>query len=196
MIIKPNSFLVRVASSLFLVALVTLLFSSKTLANESTEEPAGDDYGTEYDYIMSLEGPSSITPLEGVLYRYNDGSFKGTLGTKGVSAISCVLSGNAGGVETLYYIYIRWSGDEAVQSISANNLKITNTSALNPKTYHSGGFHISGLSGTSGYKSIGTCYIPKDVKKVRIKSTGLQAFFYTADFWIRLNEINGILNLP
>ena len=38
---------------------------------------------------------------------------------------------------------------------------------------------------------IGTCTIPERVSKVRIKTTGLQAYFYNENFWIRIGEING-----
>lgn len=195
---KKKDLIFSIVFTPFLLTALCFLLSSAALAGESTnaDQQRPEDYSTDYDYIMSLDGPSSMVSLGGALYRDNDGDLKGTLATRGVSAISCVLSGNAGGIENLYYIYIRWNGDEAVQSISASDLKITNTSVLNPVTYHSGGFSISGLSGTSGYRSIGTCYIPKSVNKVRIKSTGLKAYFYNADFWLKLNEINGIYNLP
>ena len=38
---------------------------------------------------------------------------------------------------------------------------------------------------------IGTCTIPERVSKVRIKTTGLQAYFYNENYWIRIGEING-----
>ena len=82
-----------------------------------------------------------------------------------------------------------------VQSISASNLKISNTSTIHPSAFFSRGFFISGLSSNSGYRQIGTCYIPSDVNVVRVKSTGLKAFFYNRDFWIRMGELNGTISL-
>jgi hypothetical protein len=116
-------------------------------------------------------------------------------GAYGITKVQCVLSGNTGGIKRLYSIYIRWSGNNKVQSISASNLKISNTSTIHPSAFFSRGFFISGLSSNSGYRQIGTCYIPSDVNVVRVKSTGLKAFFYNRDFWIRMGELNGTISL-
>ena len=55
--------------------------------------------------------------------------------------------------------------------------------------------YIMSLEGPSGYQSIGTCTIPESVSKVRIKTTGLQAYFYNEDFWISMGENNGTTNI-
>ncbi len=95
----------------------------------------------------------------------------------------------------MYQIYISWKGGNQVQSIQADRLKITNTSNLNSVTYYNNSFFIQGLSATQGSKTVGGCIIPANVKTVRIKTTGLRAYFYDRDYWIRMNEINGPFNL-
>lgn len=77
-----------------------------------------------------------------------------------------------------------------MQSIKADLPWILDTNIINYTNYYYDGFFISGLSSTSGYRSIGTCYIPSEITKVRIRTAGLQAYFYNEDFWVKFNEIN------
>ena len=53
----------------------------------------------------------------------------------GITAVSCTLVGNTGGIRNLYQIYIRWNGTNKVQSLQATKLKITTTSILNQQIY-------------------------------------------------------------
>ena len=108
--------------------------------------------------IMSLDGPST----------------------------TCVLSGRTGGIPTLYTIYIRWQGSNAVQALRADNLYIVGDSQ-----YYSKGFLIDGLSATQGYRSIGTCVIPDTEESVYISTNNLRCYFYNEDYWIKFNEIGG-----
>ena len=43
----------------------------------------------------------------------------------------------------------------------------------------------------NSYSSVGTCYIPKSVNSVYMKTTRLGAYFYDKDYWIKLGEISG-----
>lgn len=124
------------------------------------------------EYIMSVDAPTVTINLS----KDENGDYKGTT-RSGKTYVSCVLSGNTGGVDRLYEIYIRWSGTNSVQSISANLLWILDTSIISPTTFYENGFSIAGLSATSGYKPVGTCYIPPEIEKVRIRTMGLKAFF-------------------
>ena len=147
------------------------------------------------DIIMNLDGPGVI--FEGELTQDENGNYKGYLKSNtGITAIKCVLYGNQAGVKNLYQIYIKWSGSNKVQSIQANNLYIKNSNVLDGTVYHSSGFFIKGLSSSSGYKCIDTCTIPLTETSVRIKTSGLQAYFYDRNFWVSSGEINGSFKLP
>lgn len=149
-----------------------------------------DAYSDNEKYIMSVEAPTATIDLS----QDKNGNYRGTL-RSGATYISCVLSSNTGGIDRLYEIYIRWSGSNLVQSISADLLWILDTSITSPTTFYQNDFFISGLSAANGYKPIGTCYIPPEIKTVRIRTKGLKAFFYNEDYWLRFNEINDSYNL-
>ncbi len=137
--------------------------------------------------VMSLEGPSAT--FEGSLVKDENGNYSGQL-RSGFTQVSCVLSGGTGGISTLYTVYIRWQGSNAVQALSANNLYITGDSQ-----YRNKGFLIDGLSSNSGYRSVGTCTIPSSEDRVYISTNNLRCFFYNEDIWIRFNEIGGWVNV-
>lgn len=137
------------------------------------------------DYIMSLEGPTVIFELE----ENENGDFEGRANV-GATAISCVLSGNTGGIDRLYEIYIRWTGTNFVEAIRANAMWILDRDILNPTTFYYKSFYVDGLSAPSGFSPIGTCYIPDGIDAVRIRTVGLQAYFYDKDFWLSNGEIN------
>lgn len=150
----------------------------------------------EFDSIVNseyfYEGPSVEFNLS------NENNYTDTIKTRGISGVtvvSCSLSGHTGGVDGLYQIIIHWNGNNRVKSLSANKLYINNGNILSPKTYSSKGFSIDCKSTYTGYRVIGTCYIPKEVKSVRVSSKILQAYFNDRDYWLRLNEIYGTINL-
>ena len=147
---------------------------------------------TERNNKYFYEGPS----VEFDLSKENNYTDKiKTRGISGVTTITCSLSGRTGGIDGLYEIIIHWQGNNRVNSISASKLYINNGNILSPKTYRTSGFGIDCKSKYSGYRVIGTCYIPKEVKSVRVSSKLLQAYFNDRDYWIRLNELYGTINL-
>lgn len=134
----------------------------------------------------------------GTLQQDENGDYRGQIlppVSAGYTAVQCVLSGNTGGISNLYQIYIRWSGSTQVANIKASSLTVSSTSVLSPATYYSNSFLISAGSTTSGYRSIGTCSIPTSVKKVRIKTSGLQCFFNNEYTWLSTGELNGTVNV-
>lgn len=123
------------------------------------------------------------------LNRNSDGSFSGESTIYGVTAVSCFLSGNTGGIDELYEIYIRWSGGAQVIGIKASNLKI---SSLNSSaTYFSDSFSVDCHLESHGTAAVRTCYIPNSVKTVRIKTTNLMTYFAYENIWLSTGEING-----
>lgn len=111
----------------------------------------------------------------------------------GTSGITCMLSGNTGGIDNLYTIYIRWYGDEQIANISGDSMKISTTN--NSNTYYDNDFFFSCGATCSGNQSIGTCIIPTNVKTVRAKTTKLRAYFNSASMWIQSGEINKIFSV-
>ena len=128
---------------------------------------------------INFEFHNGITGIVGP-----NGSGKSNVG--GFTTVTCVLSGRTGGIPTLYTIYIRWQGSNAVQALRADNLYIVGDSQ-----YYSKGFLIDGLSATQGYRSIGTCVIPDTEESVYISTNNLRCYFYNEDYWIKFNEIGG-----
>lgn len=123
------------------------------------------------------------------LHQNADGSYSGAKSINGITAVSCFLSGNTGGIDDLYQIFIRWSGSSQVLGIRASNIKI---SSLNySTTYYENNFKVDCRLTSSGTRAIGSCYIPSSVKTVRIKTTGLQTEFAYEYVWVSTGEING-----
>ncbi len=104
-----------------------------------------------------------------------------------VTTVTCFLSGNTGGIDDLYEVFIRWNGSQLIQ-ITASNLKIT--SLDNATTYYNKSFYIDCKLTSIGTRAIGTCYIPNSVQKVRIKTTNMKAQFLYKYVWLS-TEING-----
>ena len=119
---------------------------------------------------MSLDGPS--TTFDGRLFLDENGNYSGQL-RSGFTTVTCVLSGRTGGIPTLYTIYIRWQGSNAVQALRADNLYIVGDSQ-----YYSKGFLIDGV-------------IPDTEESVYISTNNLRCYFYNEDYWIKFNEIGG-----
>ena len=84
-------------------------------------------------FQWEFEGPS--VTYTGELTRNESGAFSGQI-RSGITTVTCILSGNTGGISTLYNIYIRWNGTNQVQSIQADKLWILNTSITSPVTYY------------------------------------------------------------
>ena len=144
--------------SIFLACCLLLSINFETVFASDIETNTNAD-------IMSLDGPS--TTFDGRLFLDENGNYSGQL-RSGFTTVTCVLSGRTGGIPTLYTIYIRWQGSNAVQ-----------------------GFLIDGLSATQGYRSIGTCVIPDTEESVYISTNNLRCYFYNEDYWIKFNEIGG-----
>lgn len=162
--------------SLFLAFSLLLSLNFTTVFASTTEKIR--DNG-----IMLLEGPS--TTFEGHLVLDENGNYSGQL-RSGFTTVTCVLSGRTGGIPTLYTIYIRWKGSNAVQALQADNLYIVGESQ-----YYNRKFFIDGLSDTQGYCSVGTCVIPDEEESVYVSTNNLRCFFYNEDYWIKFNEIGG-----
>lgn len=178
---------------LSIVLVFSVLFYSSGLSVHASEITDEDD--KQYDYIMSLEGPSVL--FEGNLTKNSDGNFVGTL-RSGWSTISCVLSGDTAGVSRLYKVYIRWTGHNAIQAIKAKNITIKNANILSSdEPYFDRPFFIQGLSSASGYKDIGTCYIDDNVKNVKVKTEGLMVALYDDNEFVFMStgEISGNIRL-
>jgi hypothetical protein len=127
-----------------------------------------------------------------------NGNYSGVLNlpsSRGVTAVKCTLSRYSGGVSNRYEILIRWAGSSQVANIRASNLTVSDTSYFSPDTYFSQSFFINAGSTKSGYRSIGYCTIPTSVKRVRIKTRGLQCYFNNESTWFSTGELNGTVSV-
>ena len=174
--IKMDMKKIRKVMSIFLACCLLLSINFETVFASDIETNTNAD-------IMSLDGPS--TTFDGRLFLDENGNYSWQL-RSGFTTVTCVLSGRTGGIPTLYTIYIRWQGSNAVQALRADNLYIVGDSQ-----YYSKGFLIDGLSATQGYRSIGTCVIPDTEESVYISTNNLRCYFYNEDYWIKFNEIGG-----
>lgn len=179
------------SKSLSLILILSIIFtpiiSLTTYASENQKYIVGPTVTVDLGILGSSE-----------LKQDKNGNYSGELtplSSTGLTSVTCVLSGGTGGISNLYQIYIKWKGSNQVANIRAQSLKISSTSVLNPKTYWQNSFFIDAGSKTLGFKSIGTCTIPTSVKKVRIKTEGLQCFFNDRDWWISTGELNGTVNV-
>lgn len=111
--------------SIFLACCLLLSINFETVFASDIETNTNAD-------IMSLDGPS--TTFDGRLFLDENGNYSGQL-RSGFTTVTCVLSGRTGGIPTLYTIYIRWQGSNAVQALRADNLYIVGDSQ-----YYSKGF--------------------------------------------------------
>ena len=134
--IKMDMKKIRKVMSIFLACCLLLSINFETVFASDIETNTNAD-------IMSLDGPS--TTFDGRLFLDENGNYSGQL-RSGFTTVTCVLSGRTGGIPTLYTIYIRWQGSNAVQALRADNLYIVGDSQ-----YYSKGFLIDGLSATQGF---------------------------------------------
>ncbi len=152
------------------------------------EEQYAEIINSEYFH----EGPSVVFDLN------DDNSFTDSIVIKsetGVTVVTCSLSGHTGGIDELYEIIIHWKGNNRVKYLKADKLYIDSGNILNPKTYWNKSFSFDCRSTMVGANALGTVYLSKDIKRVRVSTKMLQAYFNDRDFWIRINEMNGNINL-
>lgn len=182
-----------------LAAFFILSFSMSSYAKETDNLEENVVTKSDAD-VMSLEGPTVYVDLgeygSGELTRDADGNYSGELTPRsGFTAFTCTMTGYIDGIENFYEIGIRWSGSNQVNYISADSLTVKSTSTLNSEVYWSNPIYISAGSTTSGYKPVGYVIIDPDVKKVKVQTSGLQAFFNDEDYWIKYSEISGTIKL-
>ena len=104
--IKMDMKKIRKVMSIFLACCLLLSINFETVFASDIETNTNAD-------IMSLDGPS--TTFDGRLFLDENGNYSGQL-RSGFTTVTCVLSGRTGGIPTLYTIYIRWQGSNAVQA--------------------------------------------------------------------------------
>ena len=182
---------------LSLLLVFVLAFSSVTYALESN----GLNISSELDMI-NMEEPAVVFDLDtygdGVLKRDVNGDFHGELqirSSTGLTVVSCTLSGFTGGVANLYSIYIWWMGTNQVANIQATDLRISTTSILSPETFYSDPFFVNAGSTIAGFQQVGVVIISMDVKRVRIRTRGLQTYFNNTHTWISTGNINGTVDV-
>lgn len=182
-----------------LVSIFTLSFSLSAYAEEVNT--LGENVVTKSNVdVMSLDGPSVYVDLgdygSGELTRDADGNYSGELTPRsGATAFTCTMTGYIDSIENYYEIAIKWSGTNKVNYISADSLTVKSTSIFNSEVYWSNPIYIPAGSKTSGYKPVGYVVIDPNVKKVKVETSGLKAFFNDEDYWIKFSEISGTIKL-
>lgn len=172
-----------------LVTVLTFSFLFCSLGNSNVYAAEPDDAANHMGPTITLY-PNQTDEI--VLERSSDGNFYGTT-RSGETTFKIYLSGNTGGISTLHEIILSWSGTNQVNSVKANSLTISRTFGLNPPTiYYNNSFFRECGSKTVGTTSLGTVNIPSDIKYVTVRTSGFYAFFNNEDWWIGLNEFNGL----
>ena len=159
-------------------------FTSSTIA----EKQYTDVIDSEYFY----EGPSVVFDLN------EDNNYTDSITLKsesGVTVVTCSLSGHTGGIANLYEIIIHWKGNNRVKYLKADKLYIDSGSVLHPKTYWNNSFNFDCRSTMVGANVVGSFQLPPNLKRVHVSTKMLQAYFNDRDYWLRINEINGYINL-
>lgn len=145
--------------------------------------------------VMSMDGPSVYVDLgelgQGLLQRDSKGNYSGEIKPNAAATITCVMYGNINDITNYYEIGIKWRGTEPVNNIMASKLTVSSGSEV----YWSNPFGFNTGTSATGYRPIGYVVIPPDIKKVKIKTKGLQIYMNNVDYWIKLNEINGTFKL-
>lgn len=183
--------MVKRAGRIVFVILLILALSTSALAID----------GNISNQIENEEEFSSTTVRgmvadEITLQRQKDGSFVGSINvgnTKGVvsTTITVTLTGNVASITNRYLLQFHWTGTAKVGTIAADTVKVTSTSILFADEYFSTkDYSTSCYGATSGVRSAGTFNIPKDVTKVRVKTTGLKAYFLDGAAWYATPSIN------
>lgn len=86
-------------------------------------------------------------------------------------------------------------GTNQVANIQATDLRISTTSILSPETFYSDPFFVNAGSTIAGFQQVGVVIISMDVKRVRIRTRGLQTYFNNTHTWISTGNINGTVDV-
>jgi hypothetical protein len=136
-----------------------------------------------------------------ILQRQEDGSFDGTINvenTKGVvtTKIRATLTGNVASIANRYVLEFHWEGTAKVGSLAANTIEVIDTTIIFPDEYFSReGYTAACYGATNGSRTVGTFTIPEDVTEVRVRTTGLRAYFLDSEEWFATRSINTIFNV-
>lgn len=176
--------------SLIVACIFIFSFNITTFASNSNT-PIG---------TVSNDGLSIYIDLEelgnGYLHPDGEGKFSGELKSSGgATTVSCDMVGYVDDIKNKYNIIIKWKGDNQVNFIKAKELNVLPTSYFNTKPYWSNPISFSAGSTKSGSYTVGSVIIPPDIDKVKVTTSGLQCYFNDRDFWIRINEMNGAIDL-
>lgn len=182
-----------------LASFFILSFSSTSYAKEASDLEENVVTKSNVD-VMSLEGPTVYVDLgeygSGELTRDADGNYSGELTPKsGLTSFTCTMTGYIDDIKNYYEIGIKWSGNNQVNYISIDSLTVKSTNILSSDVYWSYPVYIPAGSTIKGYKPVGYVIIDPSIKKVKIETSGLKAFFNDEDYWIRFSEISGTIKL-
>lgn len=181
----------RVGSIIFAILLV-LALSTPALATDNSKD----------NQVKKEEEITSTTVLgvidnEITLQRQKDGSFVGTFdvenATKGMvtTTITATLAGNVASIANKYVLEFHWTGTAKVGTIAADTVVVKKASVFSNKKYlDMEDFSTSCYGATSGARSVGTFDIPVSVTSVRLKTTGLKAYFLDGAAWYASQSIN------
>ena len=111
-----------------------------------------------------------------------------------ISNVECALIGNTGSIRNLYTVQIRWEGNASIGWMQASNLKIKHSSVFSTfDPFFDRGFYMECGGAMKGTLTIGSCYIPEEVKGVIVSATGLQAYVNNSPSWISLSGYPGYI---
>ena len=185
----------RIIKSPFYLSLIMAFICNFAFNITAFAASSDDRVGT-----VSEDGLSVYVDLgelgSGYLQPDEEGNFNGELKAAiTATTITCRMFGYTDDIRNKYTIIIEWNGENQVNYIKADKLTIASTSFLRPETYWSDKISCNAHSTKKGTARVGTVVIHPDVDEVKITSSGLQCYFNDRDYWFRLNEINGILDL-
>jgi hypothetical protein len=182
---------VKRAGSIIFAFLLVLALSTPAQAIDNSK-----DNQVEKEEEITSTTVLGVVDDEMTLQRQKDGSFVGTIeveNAEGITTttITATLTGNVASIANKYVLEFHWTGTAQVGTIAADTVVVKNASIFSNKKYlNKKDFSTSCYGATSGARSVGTFTIPVDVTKVRLKTTGLTAYFLDAATWYATPSIN------
>lgn len=161
----------------------SIIFAFLLVLALSTPAQAIDNSKVEKEEEITSTTVLGVVDDEMTLQRQKDGSFVGTIEVENATGmttttITATLTGNVASIANKYVLEFHWTGTAQVGTIAADTVVVKNASIFSNKKYlNKKDFSTSCYGATSGARSVGTFTIPVDVTKVRLKTTGLTAYF-------------------